>query len=380
MFIMNNRFLFYRNVITCHDMINNDYDDNLDNCHYVLNIEETCDKTQYISSLSNQTISIYDKVALNIVNQINNVHNDCINVIETSLYNPNIFYSGSADKTIGLWDCRQSSSPIARISFPDDVMALSVGMNDTLLAAGYGNTISFIDIRSLSSSSSTSSNSNSTPINYNRIKLGSYSDVHTDIITQLKFLKSNPSILMSAADDGLICVYDTSVSQQESAVQSILNTECPVRRFGFFGSQNEGLFCLSTIETLSVWHYPSALRIGNYANIREFLNVDYLVDCYYDANNDSLNLISGKYDGTGIIVKVEPNSLNVESTLLSGHSAQIRCANVSTLPSSSNNIITTGGEDSKICTWVSSSVINNEDTSQKPSSSPSKEQRRNKPY
>ena len=121
---MNNRFLFYRNVITCHDMINNGYDDNLDNCHYVLNIEETYDKLQYISSLSNQTVSIYDKVTLNIVSEINNVHNDSINVIETSLYNANIFYSGSTDKTIAIWDCRQSltsKAPIGRISFPDEI-------------------------------------------------------------------------------------------------------------------------------------------------------------------------------------------------------------------------------------------------------------------
>jgi hypothetical protein len=140
---------------------------------------------------------------------------------------------------------------------------------------------------------------------------------------------------------------------------------------------------MSTIETLSVWHYPSALRVGNYNNIREFLNVDYLVDCYYDSNNDTLNLISGKYDGNGIISKVEPNSLNIESTLLSGHSAQIRCANISTLSSSSSNIIATGGEDSKICTWISSSVINQDDnklSSTKAASSPLKEQRRNKPY
>ena len=386
---MNNSFLLYRNTITSNEKVNNnnnDYDDGNgnDDCHYVLNIDNTCDNNHYITSLSNHNIIIYDKCTLTSIYEINSSHNDTINTIESSVHNPYIFYSGSSDKTISIWDNRLSSSsklPVARLSFPDEVMALSVGMNDTLLAAGYSNTISFLDIRFISSSSSPPSSSSS--INYNRIKLGDYADVHTDIITQLKFLSSSPSTLLSAADDGLICSYNTSVSEKESAIQSILNTECPVRKFGIFGSNNEGLYCLSTIETLSVWHHSSALRIGNYNNIREQFHIDYLVDCYYDNINDTLKMIAGKYDGSGIITKVEPSALSVESTLLSGHSAQIRCSNVSLLPSSTSNIIATGGEDSKICTWITSSVINTDNTSSSTKKAhkhnPSKD-RRSKPY
>ena len=386
---MSNSFLLYRNIITSNDKVNNDnndYDDGNgnDDCHYVLNIENTCDNNHYIASLSNHNIMIYDKSTLTSIYEISSSHNDTINTIEASTHNPYLFYSGSSDKTISIWDNRISSSsklPISRVVFPDEVMALSVGMNDTLLAAGYSNTISFLDIRFISSSTTSTSTSTSTSINYKNIKLGDYADVHTDIITQLKFLSSSPSTLLSAADDGLICSYNTSVSEKESAIQSILNTECPVRRFGIFGSNNEGLYCLSTIETLSVWHQSSALRIGNYNNIREQFNIDYLVDCYYDNSNDTLKMIAGKYDGSGIITKVEPSALSVESTLLSGHSAQIRCSNISSLPSSTSNIIATGGEDSKICTWITSSVINTDSSSSSKSQkhNPSKD-RRSKPY
>jgi len=380
----NSNYLLYRKTIACNDIISNDYDNNEDNNHYVLNITNTCDNNNYITSLSNNTINCYDINTMNIIYSLNNIHNNSINIIETSCNNSNIYYSGSSDKTVNIYDSRVSSLsllPISKIIYPDEIISLSIGMNDTLLAAGYNNTISFIDIRYISSNTSLST------IKYDKIKLGEYSDVHTDIITQLKFLKSNQSILVSAADDGLICTYNTSVSESESAILSILNTDCPIRKFGFFGNNNdEGLYCLSTIETLSIWHHSSALRIGNYNNIRNDLNIDYLVDCYYNNDDDTLKLISGKYNGDGIITKVEPNILTLESNLLSGHSAQIRCANVSSSSSSFNNIIATGGEDAKICTWVPSSVINDSNSSSSNNSGSSKsihkpsKDRRSKPY
>ena len=62
----------------------------------------------------------------------------------------------------------------------DEVLGLSVSMNDSLLALGIGTSVQFYDIRYLGTTGST--------------KLGEYNDTHTDIITQLKFNRTNPSI------------------------------------------------------------------------------------------------------------------------------------------------------------------------------------------
>jgi hypothetical protein len=271
---------------------------------------------------------------------------------------------------------------VSRIRHEDEVTAISVGISDTLLATGSGPVISFHDIRMVASNG----NNNSSLPNETK-KLGEYADVHTDAVTQLRFSKANPSILASGSEDGLICVYDTASSGADSAVLSIFNTECPVRRIGFFGGSEEALYCLSSVETASFWHIPSAQRVGHFSTVREALGVDYLVDCMYDAECDALMMVAGDYSGRGLLAIVEPtqiqpfavfgNSAGAAAATAaassssaaagatgnrSGHSAMLRCAaklnatggDVITLPNGSrvnSARFLTGGEDACICSW-----------------------------
>ena len=55
----------------------------------------------------------------------------------------------------------------------------------------------------------------------------------------MKF-RPDSAVVMTGGEDGLICAYNTSVGVSEDAVISILNTECPTRRIGYFGTGNEG--------------------------------------------------------------------------------------------------------------------------------------------
>ena len=71
-------------------------------------------------------------------------------------------------------------------------------------------------------------------------RLGEYGDIHSDIVTQLKFHPSHPSILASGGEDGLVCMYDVATDSGDEAVLSILNTDAPVRKLGFFGPSQEG--------------------------------------------------------------------------------------------------------------------------------------------
>jgi WD40 repeat protein len=356
-------YKIHRQVLTSFDRPivngNNDMamtlDDQRDSGHYVFDIDRNCDNSCILASLSDQSVLLYDSSLLTAKGKIN-AHKDKINSIEASVNSPFVFYSASSDKSVSVWDIRiscEKSISVANIKHPGEVTGLSVTMNDTLLASACGTTISFFDIRYTGNGSKPS-------------KLGEYSDVHTDEITQLKFNRLYPSNLVSAAEDGLICLYDTSKQEEEEAVISILNTECPIRRFGFFGKENEGIYCLSTTETASVWHHPSAIRVGNFMNIRQESCVDYLVDCIYNNEDESLSLIAGTYEGKGKVINLEPTCSQVTGECDSGHNASIRCAiagqTVDNMRGCVFNQLITGGEDSQICVWEkvnNNLIINN---------------------
>jgi hypothetical protein len=50
------------------------------------------------------------------------------------------------------------------------------------------------------------------------------------------FHPTRPAVLASGSEDGLVCLYDTGVAQADEALGTILNAECAVRDFKFFGS------------------------------------------------------------------------------------------------------------------------------------------------
>jgi hypothetical protein len=145
-------------------------------------------------------------------------------------------------------------------------------------------------------------------------------------------------------------LFDTSAADGDEAVVSIFNTECPVRRIGFFGVEEDAMYCLSTTETASFWHCASAQRVGNFPNVREELGMDYLVDCMYDSGSDTLRLIAGDYNGESRIAIVGPNSLQVTEESPKGHSATIRCSKYYTSSGGIERMIT-GGEDARVCSW-----------------------------
>mmetsp|Transcript_25922 Transcript_25922/g.24763 ORF Transcript_25922/g.24763 Transcript_25922/m.24763 type:complete len:385 (-) Transcript_25922:191-1345(-) len=310
---------------------------------YIFDVNCFFDGSAVVTSLSDNCLAVYDAESLAQIRKLKG-HSDMINGFDLSKTTPNSIYSVSNDHYVYGWDLRASSeAPAMKIKLADEVTAISVGMNDSLLAAGYGSSISFYDIRGSSCFSDNWNNKKAT-------KLGEYSDIHTDTVTQLKFSTVNPQILASGAEDGLISLFDTSAADGDEAVVSIFNTECPVRRIGFFGVEEDAMYCLSTTETASFWHCTSAQRVGNFPNVREELGMDYLVDCMYDCRSDTLRLLAGDYNGDSKIAIVTPTALQVAEETPKGHSATIRCSKYYTSGSGVERLITSG-EDSRVCSW-----------------------------
>ena len=328
---------------------------------YVFDVNSTCDGTAIVSSLSDHHIAVYDSNSLGLIRKFQ-VHTDSITGFDVSKSTPHLIYTGSEDHHICGWDLRMSdrSVPVLKARLSEEVGAVALGVGDSLLAVGCGTTILFYDVRSTMTTSVPSSSSKPK-------KLGQYADIHTDTVTQLRFSSSQSHIMASGAEDGLITLFDTATKAGDDAVVSIFNTECPIRRLGFFGHQDEALYCLSTVETASFWHCSSAQRVGSFPQIREQLQVDYLVDCFYDTSSNTLCMLAGAYDGGGKLVLVEPSSLQICGTLDAGHTATIRAvrfltnisntsAALSAFTSASAVVpmarLVTVGEDARLCMWT----------------------------
>lgn len=294
-------------------------------------------------------------------------HSDRITAACFSRQSSDLIYTSSADCTVKTWDTRLGSNPSAIIKFETDVFALTSNNMDNLLVVGVENNVVFYDRRMLQG------NVNS------RNCLGVYSDVHTNEITQLVFHPSHHHLLASSAEDGLICMYNVGTAEAGDAVVSIMNTDCTVNKFGFFGPNGDGLYSISSIETLSIWHHPSAQRLYSFDDIRDTTGVDYLIDCFETSADEELFLFAGSHTGEIDIIGVQPSSYRTLGTRLIGHTSTIRaiCPVPTLSPGGKGLAAVSVGEDGKICSY--NNVVNDpSDSNQAPIGAPAQSMGRQK--
>jgi WD40 repeat protein len=77
--------------------------------------------------------------------------------------------------------------------------------------------------------------------------------VHSDDITQIQFHPKHSNYLISSSMDGIINLYDLNQMNEDDIIISTTNTESSIHRIGFFGPLFEYIYCLSHMETLTLW-------------------------------------------------------------------------------------------------------------------------------
>jgi WD40 repeat protein len=267
------------------------------------------------------------------------------------------------DGSFTMKDLRQPSDSTAyganicslRNTHNESLLSLALGYDGYIIALSSSKgQIHFIDLRKMTSGSNTN------------ILLGSYVNSHRDAIPQIQFHPERTSTLLSAGEDGLICMYDTTKPTEDHALETVINTGAPCRKAGFFGKY---VFCLTGSETASIWDCNTAVCINDFGNfaLRDTLGrqsvipINYLVDAKWDINRNKVLLCAGNHEGNAAIFAYDVRRQNsfweVSATLIGGHHGIIRAWCPSTTCTQvgdeiAGNTFFTAGEDARMCEWI----------------------------
>ncbi|XP_062202856.1 WD repeat-containing protein GTS1-like isoform X2 [Phragmites australis] len=189
-------------------------------------------------------------------------------------------------------------------------------------------------------------------------QLACLEESHMDDVTQVKFAPNQQSKLISAAVDGLVCVFDTDGDiDEDSHLLSVMNAETSVAKVGFFGNMYQKLWCLTHIETLSTWDWNDGTRELSIEDARSLATDRW--------NLDHLWLIGGTTAGTLGYFPVRNDPVgaigSAEAILEGGHTGVVRTVfpAASTHQSLGQNrgiFGWTGGEDGRLCCWRSDEI------------------------
>ncbi|KAM0901007.1 hypothetical protein ACQ4PT_020265 [Festuca glaucescens] len=270
---------------------------------------------------------------------------------------PQVICSCSGDGTIRAWDTR-SFKQISLLNggASREMFSFSFGgSSGNLLASGSNSQVLLWDWRSSK-------------------QLACLEDSHMDDVTQVRFAPKQQSKLISAAVDGLVCVFDTDGDiDEDNDLLSVMNVETSVANVGFYGNTYQKLWCLTHIETLSTWDWNDGTRELNVEDARSLStnkwnldHVDYFVDCHYSLPDDRLWVIGGTNAGTlGYFpVKTDPAGGAIDSAeavLEGGHTGVVRTiypagSSLERLGQHRGIFGWTGGEDGRLCCWQSDDI------------------------
>ncbi|KAH8961512.1 hypothetical protein BDL97_05G054500 [Sphagnum fallax] len=193
---------------------------------------------------------------------------------------------------------------------------------------------------------------------------------------QVAFHPTKKEKLVSASVDGLMCIFDTKGDiNDDEGMEFVMSVGTSVSRIGFYGRSQEKLWCLTHIESLSIWNFEEAMIEADFCDTRAKAScnwtlppVDYLIHCHYAAAVDSLWLVAGTQEGTvGYFPltysdgrgSVSVGMIGTSSAVLEGgHMGVVRSVwsphdgHPSMHGGLEGLFCWTGGEDGRLCSWT----------------------------
>lgn len=109
--------------------------------------------------------------------------------------------------------------------------------------------------------------------------LRNYAESHTDSITQLAFHPDQSNVLLSGSTDGLVSFFDVNQTDEEDALQQVLNPRSAVHCAGFLTADRA--FVLTTDEQMLIYPLLEPQDGGEPAPAIDLGDVRPQLDCMY---------------------------------------------------------------------------------------------------
>ncbi|XP_075388467.1 WD repeat-containing protein 89 [Tenrec ecaudatus] len=301
---------------------------------------------------SNGSIRVYDKERLNVLHEFSG-HPGLLNGVRFANSCDRV-YSACTDGTVKCWDARLASAKPVQLfkGYPSNAfISFDINCDDHVICAGTEKVdddalLVFWDARI-----------NSQDLSTFRDPLGTYSETHSDDITQVCFHPSSPNMVVSGSTDGLVNVFDVSVDNEEDALVTTCNSISSVSCIGWSGKDYKQIYCMTHDEGFCWWdlnHLETDEPITrlDIQDVREVINVkedilDYLIGGLYHEKMDRLFVVGGTNTGSICLLSCTAAGLTPVMSLQGGHAATVRSFHWNMQTES----LLTGGEDAQLLLW-----------------------------
>lgn len=107
----------------------------------------------------------------------------------------------------------------------------------------------------------------------------SYVDSHNDDVTSIRFHPDDSTALLSGSTDGLVNLYNTSITDEDEAVYQTINHGASIHSTGFLSAKR--IYALSHMETFSIYEFANPDENVEEPKPKEFGDVRGPWDCEY---------------------------------------------------------------------------------------------------
>ena len=257
---------------------------------FVIKLVVNCDATRVAAALSDGRVRLFDAATLGHVGDLDATKGSSgtLRDVVFAGADPTRIWTCVSGGVISLWSCGTGSvlTSIACVPVRARVMddregvyngpfALATTAAGDVLAVGVAHEIQLWDTRGLAGvgAATAAAAPASVPL------LGIYSESHAHTqpsygtVRHLAFHPVLAHTLVSAGDDGVVNVFDTSVRGEDDALVSVLSVGGGLADMGFFSGSSVLLWALSEQGGLSIWNVATADRLSDLPALRmQFLN------------------------------------------------------------------------------------------------------------
>ncbi|KAK4673119.1 hypothetical protein QC763_109000 [Podospora pseudopauciseta] len=223
---------------------------------------------------SDQTLSLFDPTRLN-AGPLKQITTDHGNLTCAKVYDPaeSIVCTAGENGTVSIWDFRTNPiKPAMQIrgnTDPIPILSLACSNPTHTLAAGtelanHQASILLWDLRSSPSSPKIT-----------------YTEIHSDDITELTFHPTTPNLLLSGSTDGLLSISDTLITDEDDLVITTFN-HGSVHHAGFLNQSFE-IYAASHDEKFAIYDMSDG-TIEKGAAVLDMGDIREAVGCQYLAN------------------------------------------------------------------------------------------------